>query len=46
MATSANVQGVPPGSILREADYYYKERVSRLGDAQRRLRGRFALIRR
>jgi hypothetical protein len=46
MSTSSDVQGVPPGSILREADYYKMERNSRLGDAQRRLRSLFPVERR
>ncbi len=41
MQTSGDYQGVPPGAILREADYYRTERDRRLGDAQRRLRGLF-----
>jgi hypothetical protein len=46
MQTSGDYQGVPPGSILREADYYKQERDSRLGDAQRRLRGQYPVARR
>ena len=46
MATSSDVQGVPPGSILREADYYKTERNNRLGDAERRLRSLFPVARR
>jgi hypothetical protein len=46
MATSSDVQGVPPGSILREADYYKTERNNRLGDAERRLRSLFPVVRR
>lgn len=46
MSVSSDVQGVPPGSILREADYYKTERNNRLGDAERRLRSLFPVARR
>lgn len=46
MQTSGDLQQTPPGAILHEADYYKTIRNERLGDAQRRLRGQYPVIRR